>query len=93
MTKEAIKSEIDTINAYGGTNFEDAFNLGLTMLKNAQPDQYGDACASDHENIIIFLTDGKPTVGVDYFSGLKSVIDAHNINITLLAYGLGNDVN
>ena len=62
-TKEKIIEEIEDLEAGGSTNYEAAFNKGLTMLEAAEKDEYGAPC-SNGENIVLFLTDGEPTVGV-----------------------------
>ena len=62
------------------------------MLESATKDEYGAPC-QDGENIILFLTDGQPTVGVKTFDELKTIIDGYGIDVTVFTYGFGSGVD
>lgn len=62
------------------------------MIKSATKDEFGAPCL-DGENIILFLTDGAPTVGEQTTSGLKEIIDDFGLNITLFSYALGRNID
>ena len=59
------------------------------MLSAAENDEYGAPCV-DGENVFLFLTDGQPTMGTTSSSGLISIIDSYNTDITLFTYALGS---
>lgn len=46
------------MNAYGGTDIKSALEVGLKLVKKNK-DEKNDS----HQPIIVFLTDGEPTVG------------------------------
>jgi Ca-activated chloride channel family protein len=75
----------DELRGVGGTNINDAL---LTAIKTA-PD--GD---SDRPYLIVFLTDGQPTVSVtDPDEILKNVARGNEGRIRLYVFGVGYDVN
>ena len=77
----------------GLTNYEDAFRLAFSMLSSAESDEFGSPCANA-ENIILFLTDGNPTVGANTSSDLIRIIDElDRYDIKIFTYGLGSYVN
>ena len=59
------------------------------MLNAAASDEFGAPC-NNGENIILFLTDGEPTVGITTSSGLISMIDGYNKQISMFTYALGS---
>ncbi len=63
------------------------------MLSRAQTDEFGSPCGNA-ENLFLFLTDGKPTVGETTQSGLENVINNRNsqFNINLFTYGMDSDL-
>ena len=65
----------------GGTNINDALLLGLAQSEDAV-------------NMIIFLTDGLPTVGeTDNESIIQNVTKANEKNARIFVFGVGYDVN
>lgn len=52
----AVKALIDSIDALGSTNFYDGLDLGFTTL--------AEAADAEHQNRVIMVSDGLPTVGV-----------------------------
>ena len=74
---------VNQLEAAGGTNL----NAALKSLKEFQSD-------SIHPLEVIFLTDGKPTVGVtDESEILKSFQKEIRPNLRLFVFGVGYDVN
>ena len=80
---------IDSLDAVGSTNYESAFRKAFAMLEAAEDDEFGAPCV-DGENVFLFLTDGTPTAGETSASGLKTIIDSFNTDITLFTYALGS---
>lgn len=62
------------------------------MLENAETDEFGSSC-TDGENVLLFLTDGEPTVGYHTSSDLINLINSYNRKVTLFTYALGNSVD
>lgn len=56
-------------------------------------DEYGAPC-TDGENVLLFLTDGDPTVGYKTSESLISHINGlrNGKDITLFTYGLGSGI-
>ena len=74
---------IKELNAVGGTNIEEALNLALKEKRNA-----------DRTRIIVFMTDGKPTIGeTNDESLIKKLIDSNTKNVRIFTFGIGNDLN
>lgn len=75
---------IEKLNASGGTNINDALIEGMEQA----------SLATNSLDIIIFLTDGLPTVGVTIEPEiLKNINIANEIDARLFAFGVGYDVN
>ncbi|MCU0332548.1 MAG: VIT and VWA domain-containing protein [Ignavibacteriaceae bacterium] len=74
---------IKELNAVGGTNIEEALNLALKSKgKGNRP------------HLIVFITDGKPTIGETNDELLvKKLIDANAKNVRIFTFGIGNDLN
>ncbi len=73
---------VDEIKALGGTDIHGALLKALDMLPS-----------DDRPKMIIFLTDGEPTVGVtDIEEILKDVAD-ENDGASIFVFGVGYDVN
>ncbi len=74
---------IKELNAVGGTNIEEALNLALKEKSNA-----------NRTRIIVFITDGKPTIGeTNDESLIKKLIDSNTKNVRIFTFGIGNDLN
>lgn len=83
LTISGALSYIDGLNATGGTNINEALLSALEQMEN-------DTLA----NMIIFLTDGQPTVGVtDKAAIAQNVLSANNCNTKIFVFGVGYDVN
>ncbi|MEK7484983.1 MAG: VWA domain-containing protein, partial [Planctomycetota bacterium] len=73
---------IEKLLPRGGTNIDEGLQLGLNMMK------------SDRLGIVLFLTDGLPTIGernVDNI--LKNVKTANKASASIFAFGAGNEIN
>ncbi|RMH73662.1 MAG: VWA domain-containing protein [Gemmatimonadetes bacterium] len=71
------------LEAEGGTNINDALLEGVSMLKKG-----------NRPNMIIFLTDGLPTVGEQNIQKIISnTVAANHANARLFVFGVGYDVN
>ncbi len=81
--RDAALAYVEELRATGGTNIRDAL---LAALKLAQ--------TGDRPNMIIFLTDGLPTVGERNVERIaESVAKANAANARLFVFGVGYDVN
>jgi len=81
--REAALEYVENLSATGGTNIRDALVEALKL-----------AASGDRPNIIIFLTDGLPTVGeTDIGKIAEAVAAANTLNARLFVFGVGYDVN
>lgn len=87
-TEENVNSAIEfvkNLNADGGTNINDAL---LTAIKGAGNDK------DDRPYMVIFLTDGRPTIGTQKTKEILSNISgARPAQVRLFVFGVGYDVN
>jgi uncharacterized protein YegL len=80
--QEAV-SFIDRIRAEGGTNINDALVTALGQFQQ-----------SERPQMVVFLTDGLPTVGTtDVKEIVKNVAQANRAKVRLFSFGVGYDVN
>jgi Ca-activated chloride channel family protein len=86
FTEQTKKEALDFIagmKAIGGTNMDNAFELAL----KEKPSQ-------DRPSMIIFITDGKPTIGETDESKLLQKINGMNTgNQRIFTFGVGYDLN
>jgi Ca-activated chloride channel homolog len=74
---------IENLRAEGGTNINDAL---VPAFRQFQP--------GERPAMIVFLTDGLPTVGTtDLKQIIKNVADANRTAVRLFSFGVGYDVN
>ena len=74
---------IENLRAAGGTNINDALIAALKQFQSA-----------DRPAMIVFLTDGLPSVGTtDVPTIARNVADANRMGVRLFAFGVGYDVN
>ena len=74
---------IDELKAVGGTNIEEAFSLAF---KNYQE--------SSRPHFLVFLTDGKPTIGeVNDDKLVKRILNANKSKSRIFTFGIGNEIN
>ena len=80
--KEAV-NYVKELKASGGTDIDGALAKGLSQMEQ-----------NDNLNIIIFLTDGLPTVGETSISNIiKNVKNTNQIGTKIFAFGVGYNVN
>lgn len=80
--KEAL-GFIDTIEARGGTNIDEALQTALKLFSD-----------SKRPRMVVFLTDGQPTVGATEIKDIvKNVAAANSAKTRIFVFGVGNDVN
>jgi len=74
---------IKELRAIGGTNIYDALNLALNRKEK-----------KERPYLVIFLTDGKPTIGETNEDMLLKKIKRNNIGQTrIFTFGIGNEIN
>ncbi|MBK9097905.1 MAG: VWA domain-containing protein [bacterium] len=74
---------IEELNTVGGTNIEEA--LGLALKEKP---------ANNRTHLIVFITDGKPTIGETNDDMLiKKLADSNIKNTRIFTFGIGNDLN
>ncbi|MCU0342328.1 MAG: VIT and VWA domain-containing protein [Ignavibacterium sp.] len=77
------KRFLDELQAIGGTNIEEAFNLAFKNYQKAF-----------RPHFIVFLTDGKPTIGeMDDEKLVKRILDANKNNSRIFTFGIGDEIN
>ncbi len=82
--REKAQAFVRDLRAIGGTDIDDALKKALGLRP----------VASDRPYLVIFLTDGLPTVGeVDNDKIVAAVKDASGGNTRVFCFGIGTDVN
>ena len=77
------KRFIDDLQAIGGTNIEEAFQLAF---KNYQ--------TTNRPHFVVFLTDGKPTIGeMNDEKLVKKILIANKNKSRIFTFGIGNEIN
>src|SRR5690606_30547169 len=77
------KKFIDEFQAIGGTNIEEAFSL---VFENYNK--------SSRPHFVVFLTDGKPTIGETNDGKIvKNILKSNKFNSRIFTFGIGNEVN
>ena len=88
QSRDSALAYINNIAANGSTNISGAFSTAVPQFSAAN-----DSTA----NIIIFFTDGQPTVGITETTALTNhihnLITANESKIFLFSFGIGTDVN
>lgn len=75
---------VQNLRAIGGTNIEEALQRALGS--ESRPD--------GRPHFIIFITDGKPTVGeVEENALVKKIEQANRANLRIFTFGIGDDIN
>jgi Ca-activated chloride channel family protein len=81
--KQQARDFIYRLQAEGGTNINDALVAALRQFKE-----------SARPSMIVFLTDGLPTVGTTDVNQInKNVTDANRASVRIFSFGVGYDVN
>ncbi|XP_030063307.1 inter-alpha-trypsin inhibitor heavy chain H3 isoform X2 [Microcaecilia unicolor] len=87
----AAKAFISKLQAYGGTNINDAI---LSAVRLLETDHSNKALPATSVSIIILLTDGDPSVGVTSLTSIQAnVKQAIGGHFTLYCLGFGKDLN
>ncbi|HKG22367.1 MAG TPA: VWA domain-containing protein [Blastocatellia bacterium] len=82
-SRQESSAFIERLRAEGGTNINDALVAALKQFQ--KPDRSG---------MIVFLTDGLPTVGTaDAGQIIKNVAEANRAGARIFSFGVGYDVN
>ena len=77
------KEFIDQLRAIGGTNIEEALSMALKMKTGMK-----------RPFTIMFLTDGKPTIGETDENRLLKLINRENKDkVRIFTFGIGNEIN
>ncbi|MCC7019844.1 MAG: VWA domain-containing protein [Ardenticatenales bacterium] len=85
--KAALKAAVDGISPDTGTNLVDGLDEGRKMLASA-------GRRADARPVIIFLTDGRHSVGSPPITDLPRVVaDVRAAGILVYTIGLGNDID
>jgi len=79
--EEAVRF-IKNMRATGGTNINEALQDAIAFTEQAQ-----------NQCTIVFLTDGKPTVGITDINSIIDNIKAENKKVRIFTFGAGYDVN
>lgn len=83
-TKKKAIEFIDALRPIGGTNVEEALEMALSSQKSQ----------SERPFVIIFMTDGKPTIGETSEENLlKKIKTSNKNNIRIFSFGIGTDLN
>lgn len=83
-TKKQARTFIDELRPIGGTNIDEAFQLALAAQKTQKERPF----------FVIFMTDGKPTIGETEEAALLKKIQANNKeNVRIFTFGIGVDLN
>lgn len=82
-TRDRALHFINSINAGGGTNIDEAVRVAMGMVTTAE-----------HPSFLLFLTDGMPTVGeVNELKIAQNCAAANAHRARLISFGVGYDVN
>lgn len=77
------KRFIDDLQAIGGTNIEEAFNLAFKDYKD-----------SNRPHFIVFITDGKPTIGeMNDEKLVNRILNSNKNKSRIFTFGIGNEIN
>jgi Ca-activated chloride channel homolog len=77
------KKFIEDLQAIGGTNIEEAFTLAFKNYKE-----------SNHPHFIVFITDGKPTIGeMNDEKLVKRILNSNKQDARIFTFGVGNEIN
>ena len=74
---------IDDLHAIGGTNIEEAFSLAFKNYNE-----------SNRPHFVVFLTDGKPTIGeMNDEKLIKRILNTNKTNSRIFTFGIGDEIN
>jgi Ca-activated chloride channel homolog len=79
----AAKIFINDLQAIGGTNIEEAFSLAFKNYNE-----------SNHPHFVVFLTDGKPTIGeMNDDKLVKRILNSNKDKSRIFTFGIGDEIN
>ncbi len=82
--REEALYHVDRLEATGGTNINEALLAATALLRNSERGN----------SMIIFLTDGLPSTGIQDEGAIRrNIKDANRSNICVFPFGVGFDVN
>ena len=77
------KRFIDDLQAIGGTNIEEAFSLAFKNYNK-----------SNRPHFVVFLTDGKPTIGeMNDEKLIKRILNVNKSTSRIFTFGIGDEIN
>ncbi len=77
------KRFIGDLQAIGGTNIEEAFSLAFKNYNE-----------SNRPHFVVFLTDGKPTIGeMNDEKLVKRILNTNKTNSRIFTFGIGDEIN
>jgi uncharacterized protein YegL len=86
--KKSVEEAVEFVGnfrARGGTNIHDALMTALGMFREEK---------ASRPRMIVFLTDGEPTVGeTDIKRIIMNLRETNGTNVRIFVFGVGNDVN
>jgi Ca-activated chloride channel family protein len=86
-TKTKAAGFIEKLSARGGTNINDALHTASGLLNNRAHD-------GNRPGMVMFLTDGEPTIGeTDTKIIIEKLESANRENARVFVFGVGDDVN
>ncbi|MFC2084087.1 VIT domain-containing protein [Bacteroidota bacterium] len=81
--REKALKYIKDLKPVGGTNIEEALELALQ-----------NNTSEDRPHLIVFITDGKPTIGeMDEDKLIKVIVNANKTNSRIFTFGIGHEIN
>jgi Ca-activated chloride channel homolog len=83
--QQEAETYIDKLEAMGGTNIDEAFAMAIASRKTETQRPF----------FIVFMTDGKPTIGETDEASLLKKVEGFNktSNLRIFTFGIGTDIN
>ncbi|MCF7793058.1 MAG: VIT and VWA domain-containing protein [Candidatus Cloacimonetes bacterium] len=82
-TRDEAFEFVNKLHSIGGTNIEEALNLALKSENKP-----------DRPHFVIFITDGKPTIGErDEDKLVQKIVDTNKQNTRIFTFGIGDEIN
>jgi Ca-activated chloride channel family protein len=86
---EKARGFVDKLKPIGGTAIDDALKKAIQLQRNDP--HLGDIAARPY--VIIFMTDGQPTVGATNEDQIVSHVGKPDLQVRVFPFGIGTDVN
>ncbi|MGA2479585.1 MAG: VIT domain-containing protein, partial [Spirochaetia bacterium] len=84
---------VDGLRPIGGTAIGDALDRALALRGSGRQDATSSGRGSGRPYLVIFLTDGLPTVGETREDALVASLKSAGSGVRIFSFGIGNDVN